>query len=90
MINFFIFEFENDDIFFVSISNHITKLKNMLDKYYPHKIKEYHNFQIVNDFRNNKINENGQRQRSYSAQWLSNACRTGRSLMVSLDEYTHK
>ena len=29
----------------------------MLDKYYPHKIKEYHNFQIVDDFRNNKINE---------------------------------
>ena len=58
MINFFIFEFECENTFFISVSNHITKLKNMLNKYYPYKIKQYHNFQIVDDFRNNKINEN--------------------------------
>lgn len=58
MTHLFIIEFENSDIYYITYSKHITKLREMLDKYYILKIKDYHKFNINNNFKKHKLHEN--------------------------------
>ena len=58
MTHLFIIEFENSDIYYITYSKHITKLHNMLDKYNIFTIKDYHKFNICNNFREHQIHEN--------------------------------
>ena len=58
MNQLFIIEFIDSDIYFISFSKHITKMRNMLEKYNILTIKDYHKFTITENFRNHPIHQN--------------------------------
>ena len=58
MYNLFIISFKDSNIYYITLSNHITKLRNMLNKYYIEEIDKYDNYQICKNFRELEIHEN--------------------------------
>lgn len=57
MTHLFIIEFQNSDIYYITYSKHITKLKEMLNKYNILTIKDYKKFTITDNFKEHKIHE---------------------------------